>query len=237
MRIDIITIFPDIFVPLDVSIVKRAVDKGMVEINIWNLRDFTKDKHKKVDDTPYGGGKGMVLRCEPVFAAVEHIKKENKNSKVILTTPQGTLFNQNLAKKLSKTPGLIIICGHYEGVDERVCSIVDYEISIGDYVLTGGELPAMVITDCVVRLLPGVLPEEAPVYDSFHQYLLDWPSYTKPSVFKGMRVPEDILSGNHKKIAQWRKTQAEKRTKERRPVLYRRYIKGEQNGQKDNRRD
>lgn len=225
MRIDIITIFPEIFTPLNVSIVKRAIEKRAIEINIWNLRDFTKDKHKKVDDTPYGGGKGMVLKCEPIFAAVEHIKQYNKKGKVILTSPQGILFNQDVAKKLSGEKGLIVICGHYEGVDERVSSIVDYEISIGDYVLTGGELPAMVIVDCVVRLLPGVLPEEAAVYDSFSKHLLDWPSYTKPSVFKGMRVPEVLLSGNHKKIAQWRKEQAEKRTKERRPDIYRRYLK------------
>jgi len=224
MRIDIITIFPDIFAPLNVSIVKRAVEKGAVEIKVWNLRDFTRDKHKKVDDTPYGGGKGMVLKCEPIFAAVKHIKKENKNAKVILTTPQGVLFNQKMAKELSGEEGLIIICGHYEGVDERVSSIVDYEISIGDYVLTGGELPAMVIVDCLVRMLAGVLPEEAPRYDSFYQHLLDWPAYTKPAVFKGMRVPEVLLSGDHRKIEQWRKAQAEKRTKERRPDLYRKYL-------------
>ncbi|HPP30107.1 MAG TPA: tRNA (guanosine(37)-N1)-methyltransferase TrmD [bacterium] len=225
MRIDIITIFPEIFAPLNASIVKRAIEKRAVEIKIWNLRDFTKDKHKKVDDTPYGGGKGMVLKCEPIFAAVKHIKKENRKGKIILTTPQGSLFNQGMAKRLSGEEGLIIICGHYEGVDERVSSIVDCEISIGDYVLTGGELPAMVIVDSVVRLLPGVLPEEAPVYDSFSQHLLDWPSYTKPAVFKGMKVPDVLLSGNHKKIEEWRKKQAEKRTKIRRPELYKQYLK------------
>lgn len=230
MRIDIITIFPDVFTPLNVSIVRRAVEKGIVNIKIWNLRDFTKDKHKKVDDTPYGGGKGMVLKCEPIFDAVEQIKKENRDAKVILTSPQGVLFNQKMANKLSKEKGLIIICGHYEGVDERVSSIVDYEISIGDYVLTGGELPAMVITDCVVRLLPGVLPEEAPSFDSFHNYLLDWPAYTKPAVFRGMKVPEVLLSGDHKKIAIWRRQEAEKRTKERRPDLYKEYLK---QGRKD----
>ncbi|MCM8829871.1 MAG: tRNA (guanosine(37)-N1)-methyltransferase TrmD [Candidatus Omnitrophica bacterium] len=228
MRIDIITIFPEIFAPLNVSIVKRAVEKRTVEIKVWNLRDFTKDKHKKVDDTPYGGGKGMVLKCEPIFAAVEHIKQYNKKGKVILTTPQGYLFNQGMAKRLSGEEGLIIICGHYEGVDERVSSIVDYEISIGDYVLTGGELPAMVIIDCVVRLLPGVLPKEAPVFDSFSQHLLDWPSYTKPAVFREMKVPEVLLSGNHKEIAHWRKEQAEKRTKERRPEIYKRYLKNQE---------
>ncbi|NLG12258.1 MAG: tRNA (guanosine(37)-N1)-methyltransferase TrmD [Elusimicrobia bacterium] len=227
MRIDIITLFPEVFTPLDTSIVKRAIDKGITEILIWNLRNFTKDKHKKVDDTPYGGGKGMVLQCEPIFAAVEHIKKQNKTSKVILTTPQGALFNQGVAKKLSSEKGLIIICGHYEGVDERISTIVDYEISIGDYVLTGGELPAMVITDALVRLLPGVLPKDAPVYDSFNRNLLDWPSYTKPATFKGMEVPEVLISGNHEKIAKWRKEESEKRTKKRRPDLYRNYLKQE----------
>ncbi|HOL22837.1 MAG TPA: tRNA (guanosine(37)-N1)-methyltransferase TrmD, partial [bacterium] len=145
MRIDIITIFPEVFAPLGVSIVRRAIEKRAVEIKIWNLRDFTKDRHKKVDDTSYGGGKGMVLKCEPIFAAVKHIKKENDKGKVILTTPQGSLFNQRMAKRLSGEAGLIIICGHYEGVDERVTSIVDYEISIGDYVLNGGEVAAMVV--------------------------------------------------------------------------------------------
>ncbi|MCD6408574.1 tRNA (guanosine(37)-N1)-methyltransferase TrmD, partial [bacterium] len=223
MRIDILTIFPEIFLPLDVSIVKRAKEKGLVEIKIWNLRDFTKDKHRKVDDEPYGGGKGMVLKCEPIFNAVEKIKEENKEGKVILTTPQGVLYNQEMAKKLSKEKGLIIICGHYEGVDERVSSICDYEISIGDYILTGGELPAMVITDSIVRLIPGVLPEEAPVYDSFFDYLFDWPCYTRPAVFRGMKVPDVLLSGNHKKIEEWRKEKAIERTKERRPDLYRKF--------------
>lgn len=224
MRIDILTIFPEIFLPLDVSIVKRAKDKGLVEIKIWNLRDFTKDKHGKVDDEPYGGGKGMVLKCEPIFNGVEKIKEENKEGKVILTTPQGVLYNQEMAKKLSKEEGLIIICGHYEGVDERVSSICNYEISIGDYILTGGELPAMVITDSVIRLIPGVLPEESSIYDSFFDYLLDWPCYTRPAVFRGMKIPDVLLSGNHKKIEKWRKDKAIERTKERRPDLYRKFL-------------
>jgi tRNA (guanine37-N1)-methyltransferase len=225
MRIDIITIFPEIFAPLKASILKRAEDKGLIEINIHNLRDFTKDRHRKVDDAPYGGGRGMVLRCEPLFSAVEHVKKGNKRAKVVLTTPQGKLFTQDTAKKLSKEKGLIIICGHYEGIDERVSSIVDEEISIGDYVLTGGELPAMVITDSTARLIPGVLPDEAPVYDSFEEYLLDWECYTRPEVFKDMKVPEILLSGDHKKIEDWRKKQALKRTRERRPDLYKKYLK------------
>lgn len=225
MRIDIITIFPEIFTPLDVSIIKRAREKGIVEIKIWNLRNFSKDKHKKVDDKPYGGGKGMVLKCQPIFDAVENIKKETPESKVILTTPAGILFNHKLAQDLSKEKGLIIICGHYEGVDERVVEICDYEISIGDYILTGGELPAMVIVDSVVRLLPGVLPEKVPIYESFYNYLLDWPCYTRPRNFRGLKVPEILLSGDHKKIEEWRKQKAIEKTKEKRPDLYEKYLK------------
>lgn len=225
MRIDIITIFPEIFTPLDVSIIKRAREKGIVEIKIWNLRNFSKDKHKKVDDKPYGGGKGMVLKCQPIFDAVENIKKETPESKVILTTPAGILFNHKLAQDLSKEKGLIIICGHYEGVDERVVEICDYEISIGDYILTGGELPAMIIVDSVVRLLPGVLPEKVPIYESFYNYLLDWPCYTRPRNFRGLKVPEILLSGDHKKIEEWRKQKAIEKTKEKRPDLYEKYLK------------
>ncbi len=225
MRIDIITIFPEIFAPLDVSIIKRAKEKKIVEIKIWNLRDFSKDKHRKVDDKAYGGGKGMVLKCQPIFDAVERIKEENKESKVILTSPAGILFNQSLAKKLSKEKGLIIICGHYEGVDERVTEICDYEISIGDYILTGGELPAMVIVDSIVRILPGVLPEQAPIYDSFYNYLLDWPCYTRPKNYKGLKVPDILLSGNHREIEKWRRERAIESTKEKRPDLYEKYLK------------
>ncbi|MCX7916730.1 MAG: tRNA (guanosine(37)-N1)-methyltransferase TrmD [bacterium] len=231
MRIDIITIFPEIFTPLDVSIVKKAKEKRLVEIVIWNLRNFSKDKHKKVDDKAYGGGKGMVLKCQPIYDAVENIKKENKEGKVILTSPTGEVFNQKLAKKLSQEKGLIIICGHYEGVDERVKKICDYEISIGDYILTGGELPTMVIVDSVVRLIKGVLPEDAPVYESFYNYIFDWPCYTRPKNFRGMKVPEVLLSGNHKEIEKWRKKIAIERTKEKRPDLYEKYIK--QGGEND----
>lgn len=226
MRIDIITIFPEIFTPIQSSILKRAVQKKLLEIHIHNLRDYTQDRHRKVDDAPYGGGTGMVLRCEPIFNALKHIKKKNKKARVLLTTPQGKIFTQQTARELSKEKGIIIICGHYEGVDERVLTVVDEEVSIGDYVLTGGELPAMVIADCVARLIPGVLPEDAPVYDSFEQCLLDWECYTRPEVFNGIRVPEVLLSGNHKQIADWRRKQALKRTRDRRPDLYKRYIKG-----------
>ncbi|MDW8164235.1 MAG: tRNA (guanosine(37)-N1)-methyltransferase TrmD, partial [Candidatus Omnitrophota bacterium] len=165
------------------------------------------------------------------YDAVENIKKENKEGKVILTSPTGEVFNQKLAKKLSQEKGLIIICGHYEGVDERVKKICDYEISIGDYILTGGELPAMVIVDSVVRLIKGVLPEDAPVYESFYNYIFDWPCYTRPKNFRGMKVPEVLLSGNHKEIEKWRKKIAIERTKEKRPDLYEKYIK--QGGEND----
>ncbi len=225
MRIDIITIFPEIFTPLQSSILKRAAEKKLLEIEIHDLRDFTRDRHKKVDDAAYGGGRGMVLQCGPIFAAVEYARKKNKKGKVLLTTPQGKLFTQDTAREFSREKGLIIVCGHYEGVDERVLSIVDGEVSVGDYVLTGGELPAMIIADCVARLVPGVLPEEAPVYDSFEKCLLDWECYTRPEVFNGMRVPEVLLSGNHKEIEKWRRQQALERTKKRRPDLYKEYLK------------
>ncbi|HOV22369.1 MAG TPA: tRNA (guanosine(37)-N1)-methyltransferase TrmD [bacterium] len=223
MRIYILTIFPDVFTYFDVSIIKRAKEKGIIEINVLDLRKFTKDKHKKVDDKVYGGGKGMVLMCQPIFDGVEFLKKENKDAKVILTTPQGKLYNQEMAKELSKEKSLIIICGHYEGVDERVTKICDYEISIGDYILTGGEIPAMVIVDSVIRLLPGVLPEEVPVSDSFYNPIFDWPAYTRPENFRGMKVPEILLSGNHKKIEKYRKEKAIEKTKEKRPDIYKKY--------------
>lgn len=224
MRIDIITIFPEIFSPLDVSIIKRAQDKGILKLHLWSLRNFSTNKHKKVDDAAYGGGKGMVLSCEPIFLAVEHVKKRNCESLTILTSPQGQVLNQEMASKLAKEKGLIIICGHYEGIDERVRTIVDLEISIGDYVLTGGELPAMVLVDCITRLLPGVIPEEAQKYDSFFDCLLDWPCYTRPENFRGLKVPEVLLSGDHERIKQWRQKQAIERTKQKRPDLYRLFI-------------
>lgn len=235
MRIDIITIFPEVFSPLFSSIIKRAQEKGIIEIHLWNLRDFSKDKHKKVDDEPYGGGRGMVLACEPIFLAVEKIKQITPDSLTILTSPDGELFNQEKAKKLSKEKGLIIICGHYEGVDERVRTIVDCEISIGDYVLTGGELPAMVIVDSITRLLPGVLPEEAQKNDSFSDFLLDWPCYTRPENFRGLKVPDVLLSGNHEKIRKWRLKKAIERTKQKRPDLYRLFLK--KKGGKDESQD
>ena len=230
--IDILTIFPEIFTSLGVSIIKRAKEKGLIKINIYNLRDFTHDKHKKVDDVAYGGGRGMVMKPEPIFEGIEFIKLKVKSeelkvqSKIILLSPQGALFTQKMAKNLSQETHLIFICGHYEGIDERVRMIVDEEISIGDYVLTGGELPAMVITDAVVRLIPGVLPEEATEEDSFSTGMFDWPHYTRPPIYRGMKVPEVLLSGNHSEIANWRQRQAKEKTLSLRPDL----MEGVKNG-------
>lgn len=224
MRIDILTIFPEMFEPiLGESIVRRAKDKGLVKIAVHNLRDYSDDKHRKVDDRPFGGGPGMVFKPEPVFKAVGYIKSKIKNqkSKVIMLTPQGKVLNQKLAKELSKSKNLILICGHYEGIDERVrVKLVDEEVSIGDYVLTGGELPAMVLVDAVVRLVKGVLGDEnSSQSDSFCDGLLEYPQYTRPADFKGMKVPKVLLSGDHQKIAKWRKEQALKVTRKKRPDL------------------
>ncbi len=224
MRIDIITIFPKMFAPVvNESIVKRAQNKDKVRICIHNLRDYTLDKHKKVDDRPFGGGSGMVMGPEPIFNAVGYIKSKVKSqkSKVILLCPQGEKLNQKAAKRLAKYKHLILICGHYEGIDERVRQyLVDEEISIGDYVLTGGELPAMVLTDCLVRLIPGVLGDKNSLnFESFTGNLLEYPQYTRPANYRRMKVPAILLSGNHKKIAEWRKNQAVKRTKKIRPDL------------------
>lgn len=218
MNINILTLFPNMFDGfLNESIIKRAQDKKLVNINIENIRDYTDDKHKHVDDTPYGGGAGMLLKCEPVFNAIEKVKKEN--TKVIMLTPEGKKFNQELAYSLSKEEDIILLCGHYEGFDERIKSLVDMEISIGDYVLTGGELPAMVVTDSVTRLIPGVIEKESHLNDSFNNNLLDYPQYTKPKEFRGMKVPDILLSGDHKKIDEWRSEESIKRTKEKRPDL------------------
>ena len=225
MRIDIITIFPRMFEPvLNESIVKRAQNKRKVEIYIHNLRDYSQDKHKKVDDRPFGGGSGMVMRPEPIFNAVEDIKSKAKvqKSKVILLCPQGERLSQKVLTRLVKYKHLILICGHYEGIDERVRQyLVDEEISIGDYVLTGGELPAMVLVDCLVRLIPGVLGDKNSLnFESFAGNLLEYPQYTRPASYRRMKAPAILLSGNHKKIAQWKQNQAIKRTKKIRPDLY-----------------
>ena len=218
MKIDILTLFPSMFDGfINESIIKRAREKGSVEINIHNIRDYSKDPHKKVDDYGFGGGKGMVLMPQPIFDAVDDLRKED--TKVILMTPQGVKYNQELAYNLTNEKHLIIICGHYEGFDERIRSIVDLEISIGDFVLTGGEIPAMAISDSVIRLLDGVIEKESHINDSFNDNLLDYPVYTHPSDFRGMKVPEVLLSGHHANIEKWRLEEQIKRTKERRPDL------------------
>ena len=218
MKIDILTLFPDMYSGVfNESILKRAIDNGVVEINIHNFRDFSKDPHNKVDDTPYGGGAGMVLTCQPIFDCVRSIRTDE--SIVILLTPDGEVYKQEKAYSLSKCKHLIMICGHYEGFDERIRSICDLELSIGDYVLTGGELASMVLVDSIVRLMPGVIEEESHVNDSFNNNLLDYPTYTKPRVYEGMEVPEVLVSGDHKKIAEYRYEESIKRTKERRPEL------------------
>lgn len=218
MKIDILTLFPNMFDGFkSESIIKRAIEKNLVEINIHNIRDYSTDSHKKVDDYSFGGGKGMVLMPQPIFDAVENLRKEE--SKVILMTPQGIKYDQKRAYDLSKEKHLIIICGHYEGFDERIRSIVDLEISIGDFVLTGGEIPSMVISDSIIRLLDGVIVKESHEFDSFNNNLLDYPVYTQPADFRGMKVPDVLLSGHHANINRWRLEEQLKRTKERRPDL------------------
>ncbi len=226
MRIDVLTLFPEMFqIPFSVSIIKRAIDAGLVTINIHNIRDYTHDRHRTVDDYAFGGGAGMVLKPEPVFEAVEAVISqepgEQKDVPVILMTPQGRVFNQQAAAELSGHSRLVLICGHYEGVDERIREhLVTDEISIGDYVLSGGELPAMVVMDAVVRLIPGVLgSEESAMDDSHVAALLEYPQYTRPPVFRGWAVPEVLVSGNHARIAKWRREQSLRRTLARRPEL------------------
>jgi tRNA (guanine37-N1)-methyltransferase len=225
MRIDILTLFPQVFeAQFNTGIFKRAIDNGLVNINLVNIRDYTHDKHHTADDYPYGGGAGMVMKPEPIFEAVEAIKAGLGNEDrlpVILLTPQGRLFSHAIAKELSQYSHMILICGHYEGIDERVVEYLATDtISIGDYVLTGGEIPAMVVTDAVLRLIPGVLgSEESPLDDSHATGLLEYPQYTRPAEFRGWEVPEVLLSGNHAQIAKWRREQIIKRTLEKRPEL------------------
>jgi len=225
MRIDILTLFPQMFeAPFSFGIFKRAIDNGLVGLDLHNIRDYTHDKHHTADDYPYGGGAGMVLRPGPVFEAVEAIKaglEEPDELPVILLSPQGRPFSQEVALELSRQRHLVFICGHYEGVDERVGEhLATDEISIGDYVMTGGEVPAMVVIDAVLRLLPGVLgSEESPLEDSHAAGLLEYPQYTRPADFRGWTVPEVLLSGNHAEIARWRREQIIRRTLERRPDL------------------
>ena len=227
MRVDVLTIFPEMFQPvLGASILKRAVSKGVAAIQVHDLRQWSRDKHKKVDDRPYGGGPGMVMKPEPFFDAVDDLKKQGsaKDSAphVVLMSPRGRQLTQAVAQKLSEKPWLILLCGHYEGVDERVLlGLAQEEISIGDYVLTCGELPAMVLIDSVVRLLPGCLgDDQSPHDESFYGNLLEYPQYTRPEEFRGMRVPAELLSGDQARITEWRKLQALRRTLADRPDLF-----------------
>ena len=220
MKIDVLTLFPAMFAgPLDESIVQRARTNGVLELTVTNLRDFTHDRHKTVDDRPFGGGPGMLLKPEPIFEAVEKLASEK--TRVILLSPSGRKFNQAIARELSQQEELLLICGSYEGFDERIREqLADDELSIGDYVLTNGALPAMVIIDAVTRLLPGVLGDDESSRDeSFSENLLEYPHYTRPAEFRGMKVPDVLLSGNHAEIAKWRAEQARVRTAERRPDL------------------
>ena len=218
MRIKVLSLFPKMFDGiLNESIIKRAIDDKKVNIDVIDLRSYSKDKHNKVDDTIYGGGAGMLIKCEPVFDAIDDLK--TKNTKVIMLSPDGVKYNQEKAYELSKEKNIILLCGHYEGFDERINTVVDEKISIGDYVLTGGEIPAMAIIDSVTRLLPGVINEESHLNDSFNNDLLDYPQYTKPQEYRGMKVPDVLLSGDHKKIDEWRREEQIKKTKKQRPDL------------------
>ena len=218
MKIDILTLFPEMFAPLKESIIKRAVEDGKIEINITNIRDFANPPHYRCDDMPFGGGAGMVMMCEPLFKAIESVKQEN--SKIFYMSPRGKVFKQEMAREMSKFEHIILLCGHYEGIDQRV---IDYfemqELSIGDYVLTGGELPAMVVADSIIRLIPGVIREESTQEESFSENLLEYNQYTRPAEFRGMSVPEVLLSGHHKNIEDWRKQQSIEITKKNRPDL------------------
>jgi tRNA (guanine37-N1)-methyltransferase len=223
MRIDVVTGFPKLMhSPLNESIIKRAQTKGLAEIVLHDLRDFTTDKHKTIDDTPYGGGAGMILKAEPVFACIEALQKKRTYDEIIYLSADGERLTQKLANELSLKQTLLLLCGHYKGIDERIReALITREISIGDYVLTGGELPALVLIDAVVRLIPGVIGDgESLLTDSFQQSVLDGPHYTRPEVFRGMKVPEVLLSGNHQQIQAWREEQQRKRTAERRKDLF-----------------
>jgi len=248
IRFDILTLFPDMFEsPLAASVLKKAIDKGVIRVNIFNIRDFTMDKHRVVDDSPYGGGSGMVMKAGPIVEGIERLKSANDSPRVILMTPQGLTFDHSQAKRLSQYDHLLFVCGRYEGVDERVREYVDEEVSIGDYILMGGELAVMVVIDAVSRFVPGVLGSEVSVLEeSFANALLEYPQYTRPRVFRGKRVPEVLISGNHHQITLWRRKEALKRTFMRRPDLMTRVsltegdlalleeMKGEEGEAKDN---
>ena len=218
MRIDILTLFPESFSYLDSSILKRAKEKGLLEINLIDIRFFSKDKHKKCDDYPFGGGAGMLMSVQPIFDAVKSVQKEN--SHIVFASPSGQTLSVDIAKQLSKKQHLVFICGHYEGVDQRVLDLLNpQEISIGDYVLTGGELPTMVIIDALSRFIDGVITKESLAEESFSSGTLEYPQYTRPAVFEGLEVPQVLVSGNHQEIAKWRKQKSEEKTRKVRPDL------------------
>lgn len=218
MQFDVLTLFPEMFEPLNKSIIGRAKEKGLININLINIRDFSKNKHKKVDDTPYGGGAGMVMMPDVVYDAYKSL--DSKDAKVIYMSPQGQKLNQKKVVELSKEKHIILLCGHYEGIDQRVIDeIVDEEISIGDYVLTGGELPAMIVIDSVSRYIEGVLKDDSTKEESFSEGLLEYPQYTRPEVFNGKQVPEVLLSGHHENIDKWRREQSLINTRKKRPDL------------------
>ena len=227
MKVNILTIFPDMFAPLRQSMLGRAIDNGILEISVTDIRDYTLDKHNRVDDTPYGGGAGMVMRCQPVLDALRSVRGSaesgsavsSRSTIVAALSPAGRQFTQKQAHRLSELDHLILICGHYEGMDERIYRHVDEEISIGDYVLTGGEIAAMAVSDAVIRLLPGALRSESTSEESFENGLLEYPQYTQPAVCEGEAVPEVLLSGNHARIRRWRLKESLRRTMERRPDL------------------
>ncbi len=219
MKFDVLTLFPEMFESLNKSIIGKAVEKQIIDINLINIRDFSKDKHKKVDDTPYGGGAGMIMRPDVVYDAYESVKKEN--AKVIYLSPKGTKLNQKKVVELSKEDHIILLCGHYEGIDQRVIDeIVDEEISIGDYVLTGGEIPAMVLIDSISRYVDGVISNASVEEESFTNNLLEYPQYTRPEEFHGKKVPEILISGHHENIKKWRQEKSIEITKKKRPDLF-----------------
>jgi tRNA (guanine37-N1)-methyltransferase len=231
MKFTILTLFPEMVMSgLNESIIGRAKEKGIIDIEAVNIRDYTEDKHKKVDDYPYGGGAGMVMQAQPIYDAHKAVTADMEGTvRTVYLTPQGRTFNQDMAVELAKTDNLVLLCGHYEGVDERVLEeiVTDY-VSIGDFVLTGGELPAMVMVDAISRMVPGVLTnDESGTTESFHNYLLEYPQYSRPEEWHGKKVPEVLLSGHHKNIEDWRLKESVKRTRERRPDLYEKYLETE----------
>jgi tRNA (guanine37-N1)-methyltransferase len=224
MKVDILTLFPEMFQIFDHSIIGRARENAVISINTINMRDYTTDKHRKVDDYPYGGGAGMVMSAQPIVDSIRKVKESNKG-KVIFLSPKGITFNQEIAKELSKEEELIFLCGHYEGIDERAFKYIDLEISLGDFVLTGGEMACIPVIDSICRLIPGVLSsEESFIEESFYSGLLEYPQYTRPESFEGEKVPEVLISGHHENIRKWRKLQSLLITQNKRPDLFKRYV-------------